>query len=88
VCVCVCVCVRTLQGGPRGIQNPHQVGTPHQVGPSTAYHTPALQQMRLHFRKCCETGVDVAVGAIQLVNGRKLMEHYDALTRRIKTYVV
>jgi hypothetical protein len=28
-------------------------------------------------------GVDVAVGEFQLVNGRKLMEPFDALTRRI-----
>jgi hypothetical protein len=34
-------------------------------------------------QQCCEIGVDVAVGAIQLVNERKLMEHYDALTRCI-----
>jgi hypothetical protein len=33
--------------------------------------------------ECCEIGVDVAVGAIQLVNETKLMEHYGALTRRI-----
>jgi hypothetical protein len=37
----------------------------------------------MHTQYCCEIGVDVAVGAIQLVNGRKLMEHYDALPRRI-----
>jgi hypothetical protein len=33
---------------------------------------------------CCEIGVDVAVGAIQLVNGRKLMEPYDASHIRIR----
>jgi hypothetical protein len=28
---------------------------------------------------CCEIGIDVAVGVIQLVNWRKVMEHCDAL---------
>jgi hypothetical protein len=30
--------------------------------------------------ECCEIGVDLTVGAIQLVYGREVMELYDALT--------
>jgi hypothetical protein len=43
----------------------------------------SLRNQDITRQLCFEIGVDLAVGAIQLVNGRKLMEHYDALTRRI-----
>jgi hypothetical protein len=43
------------------------------VSCSTQPCSPAPQRSR-----CCEIGVDAAVGAIQLVNGRK---HHDALDR-------